>query len=179
MNKLQDFLDENEGTSDDGFRVENDQAANWALRKIGQLNDQIDDNNALAQSEIDKIEQWNKEVNSTINNSIDYFQSLLAQYAADKKAEDPKFKSLKLPNGNFGFRKRQPKWNYDNEKVVQALEKAEMNDLIRVKKEPAKADIKKAFAVNDGQVINPQTGEVIEGITIEEQADSFTLKVRK
>jgi len=179
MTSLHDFLDEQEETEKESFAVTDDNKANWALRKIGQLNDQIDDNNALAQSEIDKIEQWNKEVNVSSSNSIDYFQSLLAQYAADKKAEDPKFKSLKLPNGNFGFRKRQPKWNYDNEKVVQALEKAEMNDLIRVKKEPAKADIKKAFAVNDGQVINPQTGEVIEGITIEEQADSFTLKVRK
>src|SRR5690625_1924930 len=111
MTSLDDFLDEQEETEKESFAVTDDQAANWTLRKIGQLNGQMDDNNALAQSEIDKIEQWNKEVNATINNSIDYFQSLLAQYAADKKAEDPTFKSLKLPNGNFGFRKRQPKWN--------------------------------------------------------------------
>jgi len=179
MTSLHDYLDDQEETEKESFAVTDDSKANWALRKIGQLNDQINDNNALAQSEIDKIEQWNKEVNVSAGNSIDYFQSLLAQYAADKKAEDPKFKSLKLPNGNFGFRKRQPKWNYDNDKVVQALERAEMTDLIRVKKEPAKADIKKAFSVNDGQVINPLTGEVIEGITIEEQPDRFNVKVSK
>src|SRR5690625_4106401 len=94
MTSLHDFLDEQEETEKESFAVTDDNKANWALRKIGQLNDQIDDNNALAQSEIDKIEQWNKEVNVSSSNSIDYFQSLLAQYAADKKAEDPKFKSL-------------------------------------------------------------------------------------
>lgn len=179
MNSLHDFLDEQEGTEKESFTVKDDSQANWALRKIKQMNDQIEQNNALAQAEIDKIEQWNQSENEKAQSSIDYFQGLLAEYAMKKKAEDPKFKSLKLPNGRIGFRKQQPKWNYDDETVLEALKKANMNDFINVKESPRKADIKKAFDVAGSQVVCPDTGLIIEGITIEEQPDKFNVAVKK
>lgn len=177
MTSLHEFLDEQEQVQDNSFVVDDENKANWALRKIKQMKDQIDNNNALAQAEIDKIEHWNNEVNKQAQESIDYFTSLLTSYALNKRAEDPKFKSLKLPNGRIGFRKSQPKWVYDNDKVIETLEKANLTDFIRVKKEPSKADIKKAFDVAGDKVINPDTGEVIEGITIETQADKFNVVV--
>ena len=178
MTTLNEFLDEQESIHDETFTITDESSANWALRKIKQMNDTIESNNALAQAEIDKIEQWQNEVNEQAQSSIDYFQSLLAQYAIKKREEDPKFKSLKLPNGRIGFRKSQDKWVYDNDKLIESLEKAELKDFIRVKKEPSKKDIKKAFEVVDGKVVNPDTGEVIEGITVENQADKFNVAVK-
>ena len=61
--------------------------------------------------------------------------------------------------------------------MIETLEKANLTDFIRVKKEPAKTDIKKAFDVVGDKVINPDTGEVIEGITIEAQEDKFNVVV--
>lgn len=177
MTSLHEFLDEQEQVQEDSFVVDDENKANWALRKIKQYKDKIDNNNALAQAEIDKIEQWNNEVNKQAQESIDYFTSLLTSYALNKKAEDPKFKSLKLPNGRFGFRKSQPKWVYDNDKVIETLEKANLTDFIRVTKAPSKAEIKKAFDVVGDKVVNPDTGEVIEGIEIEPQDDKFNLAV--
>lgn len=177
MTSLHDFLDEQEQVQEDSFVVDDENKANWALRKIRQMKDRIDNNNALAQAEIDKIEHWNNEVNKQAQESIDYFTSLLTSYALNKKAEDPKFKSLKLPNGRIGFRKSQPKWVYDNDKVIETLEKANLSDFIRVTKAPSKADIKKAFEIVGDKVVNPDTGEVIEGIEIEPQDDKFNLAV--
>src|SRR5690625_5891192 len=74
MNSLHEFLDEQEGTEKESFAVKGDSQANWALRKIKQMNDQIEQNNALAQAEIDKIEQWNQSENEKAQSSIDYFQ---------------------------------------------------------------------------------------------------------
>ena len=179
MNELQEYLNEQEGTEKETFAVKDDSSANWALRKISQLNDRMERNNALAQAEIDKIEQWNQAENEQVQNSIDYFQGLLAEYAMQKKKDDPKFKTMKLPNGRFGFRKRQPKWNYDDDAVLQALEKANLDDFIRVKKTPSKADIKKAFDVVNGKVISPDTGEVIDGITVVDQDESFGVTVNE
>ena len=177
MTSLHDFLDEKEQVQDKSFVVDDENKANWALRKIKQYKDKIEQNNALAQAEIDKIEQWLTEVNEQAQSSIDYFQSLLVEYAIKKREEDHNFKTLKLPNGRIGFRKSQPKWVYDNDKVIETLEKANLTDFIRVKKEPSKADIKKAFDVVGDKVINPDTGEVIEGITIEAQEDKFNVVV--
>lgn len=177
MTSLHDFLDSQEEIENESFAVMDEKQANWALRKIKQYKDQIDQNNALADAEIEKIERWNNQEREKAQQNIDSFQALLADYAMEKRKEDPGFKSIKLPNGRIGFRKRQPKWDYDNEKVIKALEDAKLKDLIRVKKEPIKTDIKKAFNAIGGKVINPKTGEVVEGITVTEQPDNFNVVV--
>lgn len=170
---LQDYLEQQEQTERESFTVTDDQQANWALRKIKQAQQKQEANNALALAEINKIEEWNKSENEKAQTDIDYFQGLLAGYALQKRNEDPKFKSLKLPNGRIRFTKQQPQWKYDDETVLQALKDAELNDFIQVTETPKKADIKKVFNVVGDSVINPDTGEIIEGITIEEREDKF------
>lgn len=178
QSSLQDYLEEQEQTESEAFKVDTDEKANWALRKIKQFEEQKQANNKLAVEETEKIEAWNKAENEKAQQSIDYFQGLLARYAMEKRQNDPKFKSQKLPNGSIRFRKQQPKWNYnDDDAVVESLKKAEMGDLIKVKETPKKADIKKMFEVSDGKVINPETGEVIPGIEVEEREEKFEVKV--
>jgi hypothetical protein len=167
---LQKFLD---SEHEDRFKVTDDSSANWALRKIAQHKKQMEQNNLLAEEEIHKIEAWNKQVNDEAQQSIDYFQSLLAEYAETIRNENPKFKTLKLPSGRIRYKKQQPKWNYDDEQVVQALKEADMTDYIKVKETPSKSDIKKAFVVSGSQVIDPETGIIIPGIEVEEREDKF------
>lgn len=174
--ELNEYLDQEEQVNE-GFKVNDDQTANWALRKIKQYQDKQKSNNELAQAEIEKIESWNKQENEKAQQSIDYFQSLLAHYAMKKREEDPKFKSQKLPHGYIGFRKKQPKWNYQDDVLLETLKKNQLTDFIKVKEQLDKASIKKAFEVVDGKVINPDTGEVIEGVSVEEQGEDFTVKV--
>lgn len=177
MSDLNDFLDKQEKVEDERFTVDDDQKANWVLRKIKQLQDEIKRNNDLADAEIHKIEKWREQENEKANNSIEYFQGLLAEYAMNKRKKDPDLKTINLPNGRFGFRKRQPKWKYDNDKVIQSLKQSNMTDLIRVKEEPNKAEIKKRFEVIGDKVVNAETGEIIEGITVEEQSETFNVRV--
>src|SRR5690625_1694606 len=91
--RLNDFLDEQENTNDDRFKVENEQQANWALRKIKQYKDEIEKTNKLAEEEKEKIDMWAKQENESHQDSIDYFQSLLAEYAMKLKEDDPKMKT--------------------------------------------------------------------------------------
>src|SRR5699024_10429453 len=155
MNSLQEFLDEKEQTEQPGFVIDDDSKANWALRKIKQYQEQQEQNNALAQEEIDKIEAWNQQANDEAQQSSDYFRGLLSAYALQKRENDPKFKSQKLPNGRIRFKKQQPKWRYDDSMVVQALKNAGLTDYIRTKEIPSKSDIKKHFNVSGGKVISP------------------------
>src|SRR5690625_1995789 len=104
MKSLDDFLDQEEEINNDRFTIENDQQANRALRKLRQLQDQKQENISLAESEIEKIEHWLRSVNVGIDHSEDYFKILLTNYATKKRKENPKFKTLKLPNGKISFR---------------------------------------------------------------------------
>lgn len=176
MTTLNEYLETKEQTEQEAFTVDTDEKANWALRKIKQHQEQQEQNNALATAEVDKIESWNKEENKKAQDSIDYFQGLLAAYALKKREADPKFKTQKLPNGSIKFRKQQPAYHYDDEKLVESLKKSDRSDLIKVKESPDKTAVKKSFVVNEDKLINPETGEVVEGVTVEEREDKFEVK---
>ncbi|WP_163579076.1 host-nuclease inhibitor Gam family protein [Gracilibacillus saliphilus] len=176
--ELQEYLEQEEQTNEP-FKVTDDSSANWTLRVIKELQDQIKDNSELAQSEIEKIESWETQEKEKLQKQIDRFESLLAQYAMERREEDPNFKSRKLPNGYIGFRNKQPKWNYNEEALVNFLKQAKMDEYINVTitEKPDKKAIKKAFKVEDGKVIDEDTGFLVDGITVEEQGEDFTVKV--
>ena len=165
--------------ADDRFIIDTDDKADWALRKIKEAENEIEKVEYFAESQIRQVENWKAKETDKHHESIDYFQSLLAEYLQNKRKEDPKLKSITLPTGNVGFRKRQPKWVYNDDVLLKALENENMNDLIRVKKEVNKKAIKKEFKVVDGNVINPETGQVIEGIQIVEQGESLNVRLNK
>ncbi|WP_079708587.1 host-nuclease inhibitor Gam family protein [Paraliobacillus ryukyuensis] len=175
--ELQEYLDQTEAVEQEGFKVDDEQKANWALRKIAQFQNQQKQNNELATIEISKIEDWNKSENERLQQSIDFFQSHLASFAMEQREKDAKFKSMKLPNGRIGFRKKQAKWNYDDKTLVKTLKENNLSDFIRIKEEPDKSSIKEAFQVSDGKVINPDTGQILDGVYVSEQEESFEVKV--
>lgn len=177
--RLQAFLDNQrrESVTSDRFHIENDSGANWALRKIKSLQDKKEANAALAKEEISKINAWLEQENQSLDDSIGHFETLLQEYATRLREKDGKFKSMKLPSGSFGFRKSQPKWEYDSKAVVESLEQHGNHELVRIKKEPDKSAIKKNYKVHKGKVVDPVTGMVLDGVTVTEQPDSFTVKV--
>lgn len=173
---LQDFLDKQTGVTQPGFIVDDDQKADWALRKIAAVKAQQADIKAQAEQQINMIDQWEQEQTEHLEKDVEYFTSMLVSYAIKKREEDPKFKTQKLPHGKIGFRKQQPKWLFEDN-AAELMEAAGYKDLIRYKPEPKKAEIKKRFAIDKGRAIDTETGEIVPGITIDVQDDKPIVEV--
>lgn len=176
---LQQFLDQQEQVENDGFFISDNESANWALRKIKEYTDIKTANNALAISETEKIEVWNKKENDKAQASIDYFQGLLGAYALKQRQANPKFKSLKLPNGKIKFVSPGAKYVYNDKEIVEYLKKTDRLDLVNTKttEEPKKNEIKKLFIAQGNRLIDPDTGEFVEGVTVEKPEDVFKVEV--
>ena len=156
------------------FKIDDLETADWALTKIAEAENEIEKNKSYADMQRHKIDEWETDINKEFENTISFMKSHLQLYLQTQNK-----KSIKLINGNIGFRKRQDKWNIqNNEELVKALESTELHDLIRVKKEPALSELKKYLTVVGDQVLYEKTGEVIEGIKIEKQEDSFNVKIK-
>lgn len=180
MNELEKSLNEHIAEQiDDRFVIDSDDKADWALRKIKEAENEIEKAEYFAESQIRQIENWKVKQTDGHRDSIEYFQSLLAEYAQRKREEDPKFKSITLPSGNVGFRKKPVKWVYNDEQVLKTLESENMNDFIKVEKKIDKRSIKKAFEAAGDKVINPETGQVIEGIEVLDQGESLNVRLSK
>jgi phage host-nuclease inhibitor protein Gam len=160
----------------EGFAIDSEEKVNWVLRKIKSLQDRKQANIQLAEAEISKIDAWLEGVNEQLDNDLEHFRSLLVAYADKQRAENPKFKSLKLPNGKISFRKQQTKWSYDDTALLASLKQLGYTDLIRTKEETNKAEIKKRFQIADGKVVDPETGELVEGISVEERPDELKIE---
>lgn len=170
-NELQELQQEHKG-----FKVTDLESANWCFRKLRAIELQKTEFNLLAQKEIERIENWlNGELNK-LEGQESFFNGLLTEYALEQRKENPKFK-LSSPYGKVSFRKQQPKWNYEDEKVLQYLKDNDYKNLIRIKEEINKADLKKAAIIYEGNAVDPATGEVIPGILIEEQPEALKIDV--
>lgn len=156
------------------FKVDSLESANWCLRKLAALEKQQSEIDALAQKEIERIQNWQQSEKEKIDFSKRFFECLLEEYFRSEREKNPKFK-LSTPYGKVSSRKQQPKWTYDDEKLLNSLESAGLKDFIRIKKEVDKAALKKAVTVLGGQAVTAD-GEIIKGITIEEQPEKIVIK---
>lgn len=159
------------------FQITDINSLNWALRKISSINAQLSDEEKLYESEFGRIALWIGKQRDSAARSREFFEGLIAEYATTQREKDPKFK-VSTPYGKLSYRKQKPHWDYVDETLVKYLEDNSLNDLIRVKKEPIKNDIKERFAVSkEGRLINQDTGEVIPGVVITERGDKLEIKV--
>ena len=168
MNNLQ--LQELQEEKPQGFMVNNLESANWCFRKIQALQNRIQENKALADSERQRIDSWEEKELHQDMESINYLSSLVKQYYVEQKEKDKKFK-LSTPYGKVVSRKTS-KWSYDDEKVKSWLKENGHAELLKVKEELDKANIKIVF--KDG--IDHNTGECVEGVTIE-KIENISIKV--
>lgn len=179
MNALERFeIDELEQVKEEiqhqNFKVDSLESANWCLRKLAALEKQQSENSSLAKKEIDRIKQWQESEKEKLDYSKRFFESLLEEYFRAEKEKNPKFK-ISTPYGKVSSRKQQPKWTYEDIKALNSLESVGLNDLVRVKKEIDKSALKKAVSVVNGQAVT-EDGEIIDGITIEEQPEKIIIK---
>jgi len=147
----------------ESFKVEDINGANWVFRKLRALEAKKAENEQLAEVEIQRIEAWRDKENCNINNNIEYFQGLITEYYRELKAADPKAK-LSTPYGKVSSRKAQ-KWVYNDEQLMNYLKTNGFTDLIKVKEEVNKTDLKKVF--KNG--VNQDTGEILQGVEIFEE----------
>ncbi|EHN15517.1 host-nuclease inhibitor Gam family protein [Clostridium sporogenes] len=157
------------------FKITDLKGASWALRKIKECKESILEKEELARVEKERIEEWlNNETKSDLV-SLEYFNGLLLQYYKELKQKDPKAK-IRTPYGKITSRKNK-KWNYGNEEeLIKYLTSNGYDNLIKLKEEVNKTELKKNFIVNNGMVLDKETGEIIPNISVEE-VENISVKV--
>ena len=154
----------------ESFKIDDQGKANWAIRRIKEAMQRSTEVAKAAETELTRVKAWRHKVETKESRERDFFESLLRDYAHDELAKsDGKGKSVPLSEGTLKFIKKQPKLIYDDDTLIQELESEGLEKLIRRKAEPHLVEIKAAL----------KSGFVIKAITLEEQADSFTVSLNE
>lgn len=159
------------------FQIKDLSSMNWALRKLTVLNKNLEEERLLAQAETQRIQKWYAKQAEANQNSVDFLEGLIREYAKAQRANDPKWKQ-KSPYGLVSFRKQQPEWKYDDEIALDYFLRSEwVETCVHVKHELDKTKIKESFTVVDEKLIVISTGEVIPGVMVTNRDPVVTIKL--
>ena len=146
----------------EGFKVDNDQKADWAIRKLSKIRKQQAINKAIFDKEVIRVTEWLSKVNANLDGDALYFEAVLTPYALQERFNGRK--SLVLPHGTVKTTAGRPKIEFESEEGF--IEWAKVNDpaLLRVKTEIDKKTLNELIT-DDNKVISTQ-GEIIPSVKV-------------
>ncbi|MBR5678015.1 MAG: host-nuclease inhibitor Gam family protein [Paludibacteraceae bacterium] len=166
-------------TEEEVFVIDNDNKANWAIKKIRESAAEADRLKAIITAEREDLDSKEKAVNDKFEQETGYLKTLLYQYfntVAHKATKTQE--TYKLLDGSLVYKKPTIKIAMpDDEKLVAYLEQnAPM--LVKTVKKAAWGEFKKNLTISDdGNVVDTTTGEVVDFIGTEESEASFDVRV--
>jgi len=173
MDELPEELEEN--PDKERFKVRDKEQAEWCLRQISRLTKEQEEIEATAKAEIEKITAWQNNQTGAIRKSISFFEYLLIEFHQQTLKENKDAKTIKLPSGRLSARKTQPEFIRDEKKMLPWVEKNRPG-FIKIKTAIDWAGLKEVLKYEKGKGIDPDTGEVVPGLTVVDRGTSFSVK---
>ena len=160
------------------WRITDDGCADWACRKIAEEKAELDRIRELADAQIQKIEEKVAAAERRFQNGTRFLTGKLAEYFETVPHKTTKTKaSYRLLSGTLTRKFGGTTMKQDDEKLVQFLKNSGQLEFIKTEEKPKWGDFKKRLEIMGGSVVDKETGEIVEGVTVETKPDTFTVDV--
>jgi len=167
-----DTVPENEG-----FVVDNDVKAEWALKKIAEERMESQRYINVCREMISDYEDKIRKAMKTLDRKTSYLVLQLNEYF--RKVEHRRTKTqetYRLPGGILKLRMQNPEFELDEEKLISFLKNNDMDNYIEIKEIVKWGELKKAVYISGGRIVT-EDGQVIEGVTVKERDPVFEIDV--
>ena len=170
--------EETEDAPRPAWRIADDGCADWACRKIAEEKAELDRIRELADAQIQKIEEKVAAAERRFQNGTRFLTGKLAEYFETVPHKTTKTKaSYRLLSGTLTRKFGGTTMKQDDEKLVQFLKNSGQLEFIKTEEKPRWGDFKKRLEIIGGSVVDKETGEIVEGVTVETKPDTFTVDV--
>jgi hypothetical protein len=157
---------------DRGFVVTNDQQALWCIKQIkeaeAEANALLDHYATQAEAVRKSLDDTRRRMNALL---LPYFQGVPRKVTKTQE-------SYTLPGATLLLKHQAPEYKRDADKLLAYL-KTNAPEYVKTKvtETPSWEDYKKRVAVSGSSVVDTETGEVVDGVTVEERPDRFEVKI--
>lgn len=153
--------------------------ADWHLRHLRVLGRQREQLLDVFQAEQERLAERLAARLALIDAKADWHSKPVEDLHKALLEADEKRKSIALPNGTLKSRKGQDSWEYEDEEAFISWARSKHPELVRVTHAVNKADVKKTFRAatpgEEGQAVDPATGEPIPGVTVKPGETRFSI----
>lgn len=154
------------------FEITSDSTAEWAMRKIAEARNDTLKWQQHFDEQLEKIRKSNEETEA-------FFTSCLARYFETVPHKVTKTQSkYVLPCGEMVLKHQQPEFVRDDSVLAPYLLENGMECFVKQKPSTDWAELKKhCVLMEDGSVVENNTGLVLAGVTAENRPDKFEVKI--
>lgn len=162
----------------DAFVIDNDAKAEWAIKKIKGEEEETNRYIAVCELMIQEYSLKIEKAKERLENRTSYLKSQLYRYFHQIPHRETKTQSsYRLPSGTLKLKHQQPEFQRDEEVLVKWLKDRGRLDLVTVVEKAKWADLKKSITVAGDVVVDPETGEIVEGIQVVERTSVFEVEI--
>ena len=153
----------------EGWRVEDDRAAEWCIQKIREAEADKAFWKAHFAKQLDGINKTNDE-------TIDRMKDFLREYFDRVPHKKTKLQeNYPLPSGKLVLKKANPEYQRNDEDVINWLKENRAGEYIKSKESLDWDKLKKTLTVI-GETVADEDGQIIPCIKVVEQPDKFTIE---
>lgn len=163
-----------------GWRIADDETADWAVAKIAEERAELTRIKALADEQISRIMEKVRAAEKRYENGTAYLTSKLAEYfntVPHKKTKTTE--SYRLLSGTLKMKRGGVAMKQDDEKLLEYLKASGNADMIKTTEKPMWGEFKKRLEIVGGQVVDKNSGEIVEGVAVIEKPDNFTVEIQE
>lgn len=161
----------------EGFIVDTDSKAEWAVKKLAEEQKELQRmtmtiDSIIAEYQFKKAQEEKKFEEKTRwlkNQLMNYFENV-----DGKKASKTQL-TYSLPSAKLIKKFGGQDFKRDDETLVKWLEDSNRNELVKIKKSPDWATLKKEVAVLNGSVVTAD-GEIVNGVQVLDKEDTFDIE---
>ena len=163
----------------DGFKIDSDSKAEWAVKRIKEAEREQNRLLALVDEERAELDVREKEILENYAKKTDGLKALLeeylrAQYAKEEARETNTQITYQLLSGKLVYKKSGLELKQNADVLVNWC-KEHLPDAVKVTYTPKWAEIKKNIKVVDGVPVYAPTGEVVDGVEEAYVASKFNV----
>jgi hypothetical protein len=159
----------------EGFIIDTDQKAEWALKKVLEAKAEKERLTSLVNSELDSLKVKQAEIDRHYENETSYLLAMLNEYMKTVKCKTTKTQATyELLSGKLVFKFAKAELKESPELLDWCKQNAP--EYVRTKEEVMWGELKKNLEATTEGVIMANTGEFVEGIEIQEKPAVFDIK---
>ena len=155
------------------FRVTDDKAAEWCIRKIREAQNE-------KQRWRDYYAEQQRKIDQEADNSIGYFEALLADYFETVPHKRTKTQeSYQLPSGKLVRKQQAPEYQRDEAALLPWL-KQNAPELVKVTEAADWAALKKQLVIApDWETVATEDGEIVPGVKAIPRPEVFKIEIKE
>lgn len=159
------------------WKIADDGAADWAVQKIQAERAELARLEELAEAQIARIEEKVAAARKRCENGTRFLTGKLAEYFATVPHKKTKTQeSYRLLSGTLKMKLGGVTMKQDDAALVEFLKASGQTEYIKITESPKWGDFKKRLEIQGTDVVDTETGEIVEGVRLIEKPDTFTVE---